>query len=253
MNKRVRRMASGIAGLILVLSLTGCGSDYPELTAEQEQAIGEYAAMTLLKYDAENRSRLVDASVVEAYELKEQQRKEQEAAKATPEPTPEATMKPTEDTPVVDSNGEAVKQEAVMSLEESLGAPDGVTVTYKGHVLCDTYPEDGTAENYFTLDAAPGKKLLVLKFLVKNESSEEKQIDFFSATSVYKVKVGDGEPQNAMTTMLFDDMSTYAGKLEVSGSEELVLLFEVENGVSENDIQLYYKNESNEYTIQLNN
>ena len=172
MNKRVRQLTAGIVGVILVLALTGCGSNYPELTEEQEQAIGEYAAMTLLKYDAENRSRLVDASVVEAYEIKEQEKKEQAAALATPEPTPEATMKPTEDTPVIDTNGETVNQEAVMSLEESLAVPQGVSVTYQGYNMCDTYPEDGSAEGYLALDAEQGQKFLVLKFLVKNETAD---------------------------------------------------------------------------------
>lgn len=252
MNKSVRRLASGIAGMILVLALTGCGSDYPELTAEQEQAIGEYAAMTLLKYDAENRSRLVDASVVEAYELKVQQKKEQAAAQATPEPAPEATMKPTADTPVIDVEGEAVVQVPEISLEESLDAPEGVSVSYRGYKLCNTYPEDGSAEGFFALDAEAGQKLLVLEFLLTNETAAEKTVDFFSAQSVYRIKVGDAEPKNAMTTLLWDDLSTYAGKLPASGTEEVVLVFEVADNVSKDDIKLYYKNESNEYTIPLN-
>ena len=41
-----------------------CGNEIPDLTEEESQRIGEYAAVTLLKYDANNRSRLVDPEVV---------------------------------------------------------------------------------------------------------------------------------------------------------------------------------------------
>ena len=58
----------------------GCASEIAELTPEQQQQVGEYAAFAMLKYDAEHRSRLVDYSEVEAAD--EKARLAQEAAEA---------------------------------------------------------------------------------------------------------------------------------------------------------------------------
>jgi len=50
---------------MIPLLLGGCNSEFPDLTDEQAKVIGEYAAVTLLKYDANNRSRLVDLDQVD--------------------------------------------------------------------------------------------------------------------------------------------------------------------------------------------
>ena len=58
---------------------------------------------------------------------------------------------------------------------------------------------------------------------------------------------------NALTTMLPNDMSTYAETLEPGQTQELVLLLEVNEDVAGavQTIALRLKNASNEYTIQL--
>ena len=49
-----------------VLFFGGCKSEIAEMTDEQQQQVGEYAAFAMLRYDAEHRSRLVDYSEVVA-------------------------------------------------------------------------------------------------------------------------------------------------------------------------------------------
>ena len=59
MNKG--KLCLGIACILLAGSvLTGCGDKIVPLTQDQEQLVGEYAAVMMLKYDAKHRSRLVD-------------------------------------------------------------------------------------------------------------------------------------------------------------------------------------------------
>ena len=58
----------------------GCASEIAELTPEQQQQVGEYAAFAMLKYDAEHRSRLVDYTEVEAADEKARQIEEARAA-----------------------------------------------------------------------------------------------------------------------------------------------------------------------------
>lgn len=251
---RRKSIALAVTAILIMSGLTGCGNSIPEMTQEQMAQVGEYAAITLLKYDANHRSRLVDAETVEAYDKKMQElealREKLEQQKAEKE---SQGMKPVEDTPTVELNGETTAINVVKSLAESLNVPEGVFINYTGYQCCDTYPEDGSTEEYFTLDAAGGKKLLVLEFSVENKSATSVAMDFFSKTAVYSVDAGDGKKYNAMTTMLLDDMSTYVGTIPTGESQKMVLLFEVDESVAKNmeDVKLYLREESQTTTIQL--
>lgn len=250
-----RKSVSGlkliITAVLISAGLTGCGNRIPDMTEEQAKQIGEYAAVTLLKYDANHRSRLVDEETIIAYDKKQQEIKEWMAQQSV-KPETEG-MKPVEDTPTVELNGQTSSQQATKSLAESLTVPEGIGVAYLGYKLCESYPDDGSAGEYFTLDASAGKKILVLEFSVENPTASNVGVDFFSKDAVYSVKVGEGKQYSAMTTMLLDDMSTYTGTIKAGGSQHMVLLFEVEQSVAENitGVQLYLKNDSQTYTIQL--
>ena len=64
MTGRNKNMVCGALLCAMMLSMTACGNEIPDLTEEESQRVGEYAAVTLLKYDANNRSRLVDPEMV---------------------------------------------------------------------------------------------------------------------------------------------------------------------------------------------
>ena len=250
-RKSVGSLKLIITTILISVGLTGCGNQIPDMTEEQAKQIGEYAAVTLLKYDANHRSRLVDEETIAAYDKKQQ---EIEAWKEQQNTKPDTEgMKPVEDTPTVELNGQTASGQTTKTLAESLGVPEGIRVIYLGHKTCASYPDDGSAGTYFTLDASQGKQILVLEFSAENSTTSNMNVDFFSKTAVYSVKAGEGKQYNAMTTMLLDDMSTYTGTVPAGGSQHLVLLFEVEQSVAENitDVQLYLKNDSQTYAIQL--
>ena len=58
MTGRNKNIVCGALLCTMMLSMTACGNEIPDLTEEESQRVGEYAAVTLLKYDANNRSRL---------------------------------------------------------------------------------------------------------------------------------------------------------------------------------------------------
>lgn len=252
MKSRLSRKlkAMTIAGM-LTIALTGCQNALPEMTTEEVAQIGEYAAITLLKYDANARSRLVDEETVLAYEQKQQALKEL-AAKETPKEE-SAGMEPVADTPVIEKEKTDVVQNTVSSLETSLSVPEGITITYTGYEVCDTYPEDGLSKEYLSLDATAGKKLLVLEFTAQNSSAAEVSANFFSTKAGFSVDLGDGTKQKAMISMLMNDMSTYIGTIPAGESQNLVLLFEIDESKASNleGVQLYYKDENGTNSIQL--
>lgn len=245
MTGRNKNIVCGALLCTMMLSMTACGNEIPDLTEEESQRVGEYAAVTLLKYDANNRSRLVDPEMVIAKLEKEAAR---EAAKAAQE---EAKVEETGSTGTTEVTMPTAQEDITASMEDFFGLPEGISITYEDYMVTDSYPEDEA--EYFALDASAGKKLLVLRFCLTNGTEQEEKIDLLNTNSRYIITVNDSIRANALTTMLPNDMSTYAETLEPGQSQELVLLLEVNEDVAGavQAIALHLKNASNEYTIQL--
>ena len=232
--------------------LSGCNSEFPDLTDEQAKVIGEYAAVTLLKYDANSRSRLVDLSQVE----------EEPVAESTPEVenTPEV-VKPEQEPPKEpevtkpvepeNSNQNTENENTVSSMEEFLELPEGVSVSYVGYDLSQSYQEEDSL--YFTIEASEGKELLVAKFELTNDSSETQEINLLDRRDNYRLTVNESYTRTTLTTLLANDLSTYMGSIEPGVSKEVVLLVEVEvtDVTNVQSISLNLKNELKTYTIQL--
>lgn len=223
--------------------LTACGNNIPDMTVDELNLVGEYAANALLKYDANNRSRLVDLSLV-----------------TTPEPTPEPEetpepesegMGPVDDTPVID-NSQAGGENQAGSMEALMALPEGVSVTYQGMELVDSYSNNGVSD-HFSLDASAGSKLLVLKFFIANGTQTEQTIDLLTENITYRVTVNHNYTRNSLVTLLLNDMGTYMGSIPAGGQNETVLLIEVDESIAENiaAITLNMRNELQTYTIQL--
>lgn len=246
MTENKKRIVCGALLCAMALGMTACGNEIPDLTEEESQRVGEYAAVTLLKYDANNRSRLVDPEIVIAKLEKDAAREARRQENAQTEEKPAESNTSEIEAP-------AAQEDIAASLEDFFGLAAGVTLTYKDYQVADSYPEDGSADDYFALDASTGKKLLILNFELTNGTDQEENVDFLSTASRYIITVNDGTRGNALTTMLPNDMSTYVETMASGETQGLVLLLEVNedmaNGIQ--NISLRLKNASNEYTIQL--
>ena len=241
--KMKKRVSIALAVGLLAMSLAGCGENkIPDLTNDQMQKIGEFTAITLMKYDAGNRSRLVDISLLGLPD-------------PTPEPTPEPTpaptpsgMDPVDDTPVI--GGGTGNSSATM--EEVLELPEGLSVVYMGEELHKIYyPED--KNDAISLTAAEGKQILVLNFSIMNASNQDQSVDFLSMAPEFRITVNDTYTRRALPTVFENDMPLYKGVIPAMQSIPLVILIEVEDTDAANltSISLNLKNESKAYTIQL--
>ncbi len=221
--------------------LAGCGDAMPEMTDEQAELIGEYAAITLMKYDAAGRSRLVDLSQIEE--------KAEEPSVAQTIPVPEQPAeKETPETPVVDKT---VKEELTAeSLGSCLDLPEGVSLLYDGYDLEASYQ---TGASHLAVEASDGNQLLVLHFTLRNTSGADQEIDLLGTQNTYRVTVNDDYVRNVQMTMLDNDLSTYSGTLSNGGTEGVVLLAEVESNriAGVDSLALNLKNGSEAYTIRL--
>lgn len=244
-----RKSKAMLALTVLLLGLTGCAENQiPDMTGEEIQAMGEFVAFTLMKYDAGHQSRLMELPAVEESEIPDGT-----DAEARPEEDRAGKMDPVDDTPVVGDDREEESQtpeEVSYTAEEVMGLPEGVTVAYKGHACYDSYPAESDA---FAVSASEGKKLLVVEFSMTNTLAEEQRVDLLSSGVRYRIRVNEAAAGHSLPTMLLNDMSSYVDTLEAGATVEVVLLVEVDQGTAESisSIVLSLKNESKSHTIQL--
>lgn len=244
----------GILLLSICMILTaGCGGSLPDLTEEEMGSVSEYAAITLLKYDANSKSRLVDLSRIpeEPVVVPEEQNEpetnagEQESSESNPEDTQEETEQT-----IIDRTENADGTVAAQSLEEFMGLPEGVSLSYTGYTVTQSYPEEDAS--YLSLEASEGKKLMVLHFEIKNQSGTDQQIRFIEQHNSYRVTVNESYTRSALTTILDNDLSTFAETLADGTAGDMVLLIEIDSEMENqiDSVTLNFKNEQKTYTIQ---
>lgn len=235
-----KRIIITLATATLILGLAGCGeAQIMNLTDEETRMIGEYAAITMMRYDAGHRSRLVNYT----------------AMLTAPEPKPTAEpgsteepsgMDPVDDTPVIGAGGQAGTS---FSIEETLDLPEGVSVAFLNHALHDSYPE---GEHYFGMTATEGKKFLVLSFSISNASAQDQSIDLLHSEAEFRITVNGEYTRRALPTILENDFSSYEGTVPAGGSAEAVLVIEIDNEMAGNiaSITVNVKNDQKNCTIQ---
>ena len=230
-----------------VLLMTACGFSDPKLTEEQNSQIVEYAAGLLLKYDENYHDRLAERE--EAEEDAVQLTTEMPVAEPEEENTQEDMS---EETEIIDASEE---QETVVerSIEEFYGI-DGVTISYAGYELKDSYPDTEGEDLVFAMNATANCKLLVMNFNVANISGQDLNLDMVALESKFRVSINGASPKYVLTTMLMNDLESYIGTIPAGASENLVLVSEIpeEEAGSVETITLLMRNATEEGRLTLN-
>lgn len=244
----IRGLVIGVTGLCL----TGCGNAIPEMTAQQQELVVEYAVSELLKYDKNYETKLVMLEMDQ----------EPEAAEA---PSEQIAENPKEDGEPGAQTEEGISQDDVtmidqtevaenvnVSIEEFLKL-DHVEITYAGYETVDAYPPEAEDEIYFYMSATEGNELLVLKFDVRNTAAQDVELDMTGSQTRYKI-VANGVEKNALTTLLLNDMAYYTGTLAAGESVELVVVGEIpqDQAAQITSLELVMKSVDDTATISLN-
>lgn len=220
--------------MLFVWTMTGCGARIPDMTDAEREAVSEYAVELLLKYNANDTSRLVDVETLE---------KEPEPTKR---PAPVATEPPkgmdeTEDTPVIDLTGESEMPigdiHAVLGLEESISLE---YVSYRMEKSC----QDPQSEE-LVIEADGGKELMVCELALVNDGAQKQSVDMLRNNIQYQLVI-DGKVANCMVTMLSNDLTTYLGILEPDESRKVLVLTQVERTTVESAAEIYLLMQSEE-------
>ncbi len=241
----MRKAYTVLCGIMAAALLAGCGAAMPDLTQEETDLISEYAVGVLLKYDKKHSGRLVDTS---AYDAAVEETQE-EPAEAPEEETEQE--EPAGDTEVIDVSQDEAAAAPASTIEEYYGIPD-FTFQYLGYDLTQNYPPAADDETlFFAMDATDGMQLMVLHFMATNVTSEDQTLNMLEYGVRLRVSVNGENGQNALSTMLLDDIQTYNDVVPAGTGTELVCIVEVPQSVSVGTIDLIMRGGDENSVVSL--
>ena len=249
-----------LAGLLLSASIMcGCGSTVPDLTEEESAMITEYATNLIVKHSEISSRELLSAEELEVGILeeaadRERQIRQKEIEQAYLNSLEEEAGKMEEAESDASDGGNSGSSEAAMqqkSMAEFLGE-SSFSIDYVSHKICNSYPDAESDDIFMAMDAAPGKVFCVVSFQVKNQTSQDQELNMLNKKERFTLRVDGSQTITAQSTLLMDDLSSYVGTIPANDSRELVLVFEVDEGISQiGSMELIMKDDSGENKVSL--
>ena len=215
--------------LSLIL-LTGCS--YVTLSDKEEAMIAEYAASLLLKYDANYQYKLLSREELNMIS-------EEETKPSNPVDSDQpSTEKPT------NSNIGNITLEEALKLE-------GFTLKYIGYEVVGSYPSEINNNSLFVMRALEGTKLFIMRFELKNITDNSIELNMMEKDVNFRGVVNNDNRYNAQLTLLLNALNTYQGTVKSNESKELVLVFQVKDGLEKNikNISLNVISKDSNYNI----
>lgn len=212
--------------------LSGCMKEYP-LSETQTDVVAEYMASLLLENDNGYSPLLLnyhEVAFVEDINLDEDEDE-------LPEPT------------VVPEKGVTQVPEKHYTLSEVIG-DSNFDINYTSYKLADTYPEDET-NRVFSLDPREGYQLLVVDFLVKNLTSEDKTIDLSKSIIQYQLDINVGTIYKPQLALVENNLQYINMKVKSGDKISAVLIFEVSREIDMSDINLIASKDSKTEIIEI--
>ena len=216
-----------------MLCLTGCGM--MSLTTKESDMIAEYAAYVLVKHDRNYFPKLKD-------EVEEETTR---ANWVTPDVSTVVDQNPTGNTS--SSTSETTATFSSKSMAEAMEV-EGFDISYTNYELVKEYKDD-----YFTMPAVEGTKLLVCKFQVTNQSGQESILNILEKQLSFRCMINKEKIVGSQLTMLLNDLSSLKETFAANETKEVLLIFQVSDSYDGNisSLQLTIKNgeESNHYSL----
>ena len=206
------------------------------LTESEQKMYAEYAAGVLMKYNAGSNMRVLEGQTLVNQEAKEQAAKEQAEKRAQAAAEYEANKNNSKKENQGSGNGSSGASEgAGINYISDMAVATGTnafSIIYDGYEITDSYPNSGD-DIFMAMDATQGKRLLVTKYKVTNNSGQTENFDMFSKQGKFKAEL-NGERYKSQYTLLLDDLSMYKGNIEAGETIDTVLIFEIPETAASN-------------------
>lgn len=238
MKRVIKKLVQyGIIMTVTAAMLSGCGLIQPTgLNEEDEELVAEYAAGVLMRYSADKKGGLGDLRPtptpipwVDPEEVKPTEAPKEDKEENKEEEVPIEEVEGREDI----SYGSPAASFDGRGLAEAVGV-SGFEITYEGYEIADVYPESSGNDLSFSMQATPGRKLLVVHLNVLNDESQDKVCDVLSCNVKFRVIINEAERVNEQMTILLNDLKSYNETIPAGQSADTVLVFEVEDQVADN-------------------
>lgn len=247
----MKKVGIFLCSVMAVVLMTGCGSVMPDLTQEETDIISEYAVGVLLKYDRVSSGRLMSSSEYEAAEIKKMEKETAAEAEESEKEEEEAPdMESANDTEVVDRSQDGESAATPSTIEEFYGIQD-FAFQYSGYELTQSYPSGNEEEIFFSMDATEGMQLLVLKFSAMNTSAADQTLDMLNYGARFRIAVNGAAGENALSTMLLNDLQSYKGLVPAGSAMELVSIVEVPQSTHVESIDFILRSDEGRSVITL--
>ncbi len=218
--------------------MTGCVDSMPELTAEQSDIIAEYAAGLLLKYSSNYNYKIasdeeVAAAMAARQEVAEPETQpetemEQQTEDEPSQGTPSSETQPAES----ESGTEQVQFVADLDFAAELGIDD-LIIRYQSFEICSSYPQNNSG---FRVDAAQGKKLLVMHFDLEGLPEEDVDCNLFDYNIKMRVNINDTASAAVLSTLIPNDLASYMDVVRAGEIVDVVAVAEIDD-MTEEEIQ----------------
>ena len=212
--KKKKLLCLGLSFLLL-FGVTGC--DKVKLNSEQNDLIAEYVAGVMLKYSYENQW---------DYEQVKKRPWQDKGENATQAPTNSSQNS----VQTGSQNGTVPNVDASRNLLEALGIKN-VSIEYDSFVIADKYPE---GDYLLSVKKDSGCKLMVVKFNLKNSTSETVNINTVSNSAALKLSIGGSVIVQSATLLENDLMGIKNVSIAAGESYEAVAVFQVPEGLTSN-------------------
>ncbi|MCR4624585.1 MAG: hypothetical protein K5795_01285 [Lachnospiraceae bacterium] len=243
--------------IIMGCMITGCSSGpHIELTEEESDAIAQYSAYLLLKYDKNKTAERKLLDIKELEDIYNEENGKQDAETATPTPDiptptqiqddPEPSATPTE-APTAEPSVTSTPENKADSLTE-LYAKDGFTVEYGYYKLEEQY-----VENEFSVitPKQEGDKVLSLNFLIKNTGKNNAKFVSKDSAVKYLLYCDNGDILGPQICALPNDIQFLNDDIKAGGSYDAVLLFFVNDNEKAYSLKAVDENTGLEYDIKI--
>lgn len=224
----------GLLAMSAVL-LTGCVDHMPELTAEQSDIIAEYAAGLLLKYSSNYDYKIASEEEVAAamsvrQEVTEPETEgETETDSAQTNETDQGTSLTDTPSTEAETGTEQVMVVADLDFAAELGIDD-LIIRYQSFEICSSYPEGNTG---FSVDAAQGKKLLVMHFDMEGLPEEDVDCNLFDYEIKMRVNINDTISAGVLSTLIPNDLASYMDVVHAGERVDVVAVAEIDDMTEE--------------------
>ena len=235
--------------------LTGCIDAMPELTAEQSDIITEYAAGVLLKYSSNYNYKIADEEEVLAAMAARQEAAEPETAAETEPETDivqaegEANQNTSPTEAETETEAEQIQFVVDLDFAAELGIDD-LIIRYQSFEICSAYPGDNTG---FSVDAAQGKKLLVMHFDMEGLPEEDVDCNLFDYEIKMRVNINDTGSTSVLSTLIPNDLGTYMDIVPAGEIVDVVAVAEIDDMTAEEiqTLTLHAASNSQSCTVKL--